>query len=198
MSDEVIALDVPQAPARQWVEQSLAAGHELSTAVLVSVPIVGGWFRTFAPRGALLDQLGRLDEGGVVSSDGADVALDRLLSRLKRAGAKCVVIEDDVLRSSDPTAANVASAFIGEHVVHWCELERSAGVAAAHAIRASAVGYPLNAFVCARSSSDLGLTHGHAATDGLQHRVVDSLRAVIVGAFDAESFLVWERPEHLS
>lgn len=54
-----------------------------------------------------------------------------------------------------------------------------------------ASGYPLNAFVITKSSSDLGLVDGGDAPERLSQEVAASLLAIVVAAFDAESFLIW-------
>lgn len=53
-------------------------------------------------------------------------------------------------------------------------------------------GYPLNAFVVSRSSAELGLAADAALGEAFTEEVVQSLLAVVIAAFDAESFLVWE------
>ncbi|MEA2252004.1 MAG: hypothetical protein QOG70_2246, partial [Solirubrobacteraceae bacterium] len=65
-------------------------------------------------------------------------------------------------------------------------------VAAARAIRQSASGYPLNAFLITRPAADLGLVPGRSVAEGFASEVMKSLAAVVVSAFDAESFLVWD------
>jgi hypothetical protein len=87
----------------------------------------------------------------------------------------------------------VPSAFIGDGVVHWCELKPGIGTAGTEAIRESAFGYPLNAFVTTRSVSDLRLVDGQAVATGFADQVAASLLAIVVSAFDAESFLLWDR-----
>jgi hypothetical protein len=103
---------------------------------------------------------------------------------------RCVVIEDDVQRREDPRVRSPA-AFLGDRVVHWCDVYPGGGQSAAGAIEQGAFGYPLNAFVVSRSSKELGLIDGEEAPRDLPPQVKSSLMAVIVSAFDATSFTIW-------
>lgn len=85
----------------------------------------------------------------------------------------------------------VPSEFVGNDVVHWSDLEPTLGAVATRAIRENAFGYPLNAFVVMQSSAQLGLVDGQPAPADFAKNVADSLLAVVVSAFDAESFMTW-------
>lgn len=80
--------------------------------------------------------------------------------------------------------------FVGERVLHWCDLRDGGGKGARTIIR-GAHGYPLNAFLTSRSSAELGLVDRRQAPKALSQLVVESLLAVVVSAFDGESFLIW-------
>jgi hypothetical protein len=56
----------------------------------------------------------------------------------------------------------------------------------------SSHGYPLNAFVTSRSTDELGLVDDADVGHDIGDLVAGSLMAVIVAAFDADSFLIWE------
>jgi hypothetical protein len=180
--------------ARDWLQRSLAGGHQLSAAVLAAAPFDRGRLRALVPSDITADHITKFHEGGVVKGSVADAALAPLLDDLTQSGAACVVVEDDVARRSDPFVARISipSAFFGDRVVHWCDLEPGSGAAAAKVIRSSAFGYPLNAFVATKSCADLGLINGRSLGGTLVSAVVGSLLAVIVSAFDNESFLVWD------
>jgi hypothetical protein len=60
-----------------------------------------------------------------------------------------------------------------------------------------ASGYPLNGFVVTRSAADLALVDGQDAPEHLAQDVVSALIAVVVAAFDAESFLLWVQDSSL-
>lgn len=197
MTGGLRTLGLAKEDALNWLERSLAAGHELSAAVLAAAPFDRGRFCTLVPSDLVANRVTKFHEGGIVETSVADAALARLLGDLVTEGGSCVVAEDDLLRRSDPAVARrtVPSAFIGNHVVHWCDLVPGSGAPAARALRASASGYPLNAFVVTRSAADLGLVTGRSLSEDFTSDVVGSLVAVVVSAFDAESFLVWDGAE---
>jgi hypothetical protein len=76
-------------------------------------------------------------------------------------------------------------------VVHWASLADGAGAAITTLDRGSH-GYPTNAFVTEASPKDLGLADGADLDSDFGGSVVASLVAVIVAAYDADSFPIWE------
>jgi hypothetical protein len=188
-------LEVPQADGRDWLERSLAAGFDVASAVLVAAPLDSGRFTTFIPASASMGQV-QFPEHGFVGETVGNSGLSRYLDNLTRMGAACVVMEDDILERNDrqPEDMTVPSAFIGDGVIHWSNLKSGFGTIATKAVRESAFGHPLNAFVVTKSAADFGLVDDRQAPEGFAADVVRSLLAVIVSAFDAESFLVWDAP----
>jgi hypothetical protein len=180
--------------AREWLEESLRGGHELAAAVLGAVRFDAGRFQLALPESEAARAVTGFDQGGVVGASLADAALAQYLDDFASRGALCVLVEDDLLRQSDPAVARrpVPSAFIGDHVIHWCELARGAGSIATEVIRMSASGYPLNAFLVTKSAADLRLSPGGSLVKDFTTDVVASLAAVVVSAFDGESFLMWD------
>jgi hypothetical protein len=119
--------------------------------------------------------------------------LAQLLDELAGRGGSCVVVEDDAMRRLDPALSLPRvppSAFIGDRVVHWTDLQPADE--ALMTIYAGASGYPRNAFVVAMSCAELGLAEGQALDETFADEVARSLVAVLVAAYDAESFLVWD------
>ncbi|HEV3320796.1 MAG TPA: hypothetical protein VG147_01240 [Solirubrobacteraceae bacterium] len=53
-------------------------------------------------------------------------------------------------------------------------------------------GYPTNAFVTSASAEELGLVDGADLNSDIAVADVGSLVAVIVAAYDNETFLIWE------
>jgi hypothetical protein len=190
----VRTLEVPKNQGRPWLEQSLAAGQAISVAILATAPLSQGRFFTFIPDNAEPRQL-EFPEKGVFATSVAGPGLARFLDKLVEKGAACVLVEDDVLGRGDRQLERMAvpSAFIGEEVVHWCDVKSGSCMAAAEGVRESAFGYPLNAFVVSEPVSALGLVNGQQAPDDLVPKVAESLLAVIVSAFDGQSFAVWSR-----
>lgn len=79
----------------------------------------------------------------------------------------------------------------GDRVVHWCDLDLGTGVVATEIISRGAFGYPLNAFVSTESAANLGLVASQSIPENSMDTPSGSLLAVIVAAFDAESYLIW-------
>jgi hypothetical protein len=179
--------------ARRWIEQSLAGGHEVSAAVLASACFDGGTFRAVVRSGVAASEIENYEEGGMLSVGEAGDALARILDELAEMGATCAVVEDDMSERTDPAVArrSFPLAFIGDRIVSWSDLESGSGVAAAEAIRRGASGYPRNAFVVLRSGADLGLVDRCTLPKDFAGQVAGALLAVIVAAFDDESYLIW-------
>lgn len=59
-------------------------------------------------------------------------------------------------------------------------------------------GYPRNAFVTALSAADLGLADRQQVPADFPERVVGSLLAVIVSAYDDETYLAWDQLNQLN
>lgn len=187
-------VEIDKEKGRHWLEQSLAAGQTVSAAVLASEPFDSGSFRTFIPAYNRTGQI-EFPETGVFSTN-ASPGLARFLDDLTSECAACVVVEDDLLERTDfpsPARRTVPSAFLGRSVLHWCDLEPKSGRAAAGVIQESSSGYPLNAFVVTKSAAHLGLINGREVLDDFSDRIVVSLLAVVVSAFDGQSFAVWAK-----
>jgi hypothetical protein len=176
------------------MKQSLAQGFDISNAVLIGTPFERGRFQTFVPKDFHADKLD-FEVGGVTTTTLSKGGLSICLESLIGAGGGCVVIEDEGWRPTDPVIVEGAqlSAFIGDRVIHWSDLKSGASNVAVEAISKGASGYPLNAFVSSKSAAGLGLVDREQVPEGLASAVAESLLAVIVAAFDAETFMVWSR-----
>lgn len=195
MTERLQFQELPHQQGRDWVVQSLSNGHEVSAAVLAATPLASGRFLALVSPQVTDERDTHLEEGGVTDSKSADAALTSLLDGLITGPAGCVVVEDDALRRADPAVAlgELPTAFIGEHVLHWYDFASSSNSDAATVIRAGATGYPLNAFVLTRGSHDLGLVQGASLPRSFAAEVAQNLAAVIVSAFDAETFVIWDQ-----
>lgn len=190
MSDVVVA-EVERRGASDWLEASLRQGFDVSAAVVDSVSSGDGRFHVVVRQGFQSTQPD-FSAGGVIGTDAADGGLAKYLDQII-SEPSCVVVEDELAKRSDPAAKEMAGfvSFIGDRIIHWRDLESGDGGAGAQTIRKGAFGYPLNAFLVGASSTRLGLVDREPVQAGFPDLVVENLRAIIVAAFDAESFLVW-------
>jgi hypothetical protein len=190
----ITALEIDRSNALDWVKRSLAQGFDISTAVSAAVPFESGRFRVFAPEDFHADDPD-FAVGGVTTTGQSIDGLSNYLESLIGTGGKCVVIEDEGWRPTDLAIVESTqlSAFIGDRVIHWSDLKSGASDVAAKAISRGASGYPLNAFVSSKSIAELGLVDRQPVPTGLPREVANSLLAVVVAAFDAETFLVWDQ-----
>jgi hypothetical protein len=195
MARESCLTEAPIDEAREWLRYSLTQGFDLSEAVLAS-----GFLFTGSALAIVSTEFSRTKfsyaTGGVLGTRLARSCLARVLRQM---AAQTVLVEDDLRRRRDPVAtrSGLASAFIDDRLVHWSDV-RAPCEGAVDAVDQGASGYPLNGFVVSRSAAELGLVDGHDAPDHLARDVVSALIAVVVAAFDAESYLLWLRDSSLA
>jgi GR25 family glycosyltransferase involved in LPS biosynthesis len=117
-----------------------------------------------------------------------------VLEKLAERGAACVVVEDDMRLKRHPKPSVdglLQTAFVGEQVFHWAGLE-SGTEGAVTVLHRGSLGYPTNAFVTSASAGELGLVDGADLDSDIAGRVVGSLMAVVVAAYDNETYIIWE------
>jgi hypothetical protein len=105
-----------------------------------------------------------------------------------------VVVEDELSEAKDANpnwGGRLLTGFVGEKVIHWADLAGGADDAVVAVDRGSG-DYPTNAFVTSVSADALGLVDGADLDSDIAGRVVGSLRAVVVAAYDAETYIIWE------
>lgn len=138
----------------------------------------------------------KFSAGGVTRLKFSEKALSKFLKKASEEGARSVVVEDDMRRAGDPSIAKKKEplAFVRERILHWCDLKQGGDVCVQTILR-GAFGYPRNAFVTTCSSSELGLVDQQQAAAELPRLIVQHLVAVIVNAFDSESFLIWVKTD---
>jgi hypothetical protein len=192
----ITTVEPPSASARAWVKDSLRQGRQISAAVLAAEPVERGRFRAFVQVGTPPSKVERYRTGGVVRRQSVTDMLGGVLDDLAPRGARCVLIEDPFAKRSDPWLERFDDivAFIGDDVLSWCDLAAGGGRAAADKIARDSHGYPTNAFVVATACREFGLANREQAAEDLPDKAVESLLAVVVAAYDAESFLIWDAP----
>jgi hypothetical protein len=188
--DKTIALD--------WLRYSLGLG-EVQVVSLAARELIekhDGHAYTLAPDGVDPARLAKPREGAVITpgTGSPREALAVVLGTLAERGASCVLVEDEANRKRYPKPSLdglLKTGFVGEQVIHWAGLEGGAEDAVV-AVHRGSHGYPTNAFVTSASAEELGLVDGADLDSGIASRVVASLMAVIVAAYDAETYIIWE------
>jgi hypothetical protein len=190
--------EIDQAVGLDWLRSSLRQGAVavISPAALKFIEEHEGHAYTLAPEGVDRARLAKPSEGAVITSGtgSAREALTGVLETLAERGAACVVVEDELSLRRHPKPSLdglLLTGFIGEKVIHWAGLQAGAEDARLTVDRGSG-DYPTNAFVTSASAEELGLVDGADLDSGLAGRVVGSLMAVIVAAYDAETYIIWE------
>lgn len=191
MSETARAIDLAKNEGRNWFEESLGGGFGVSAAVLASISFDIGRFFAFVSSDMDPEQI---KFPGYPDVRGGGPALALYLDDLTSGKDLCLLIEDEAAERGDPNIEewSVPSAFIGDRVVHWFDLKPGSGAAAMSAINESSSGYPLNAFVVTRTSTELGLVNRGSLANDIVDTIASSILAIVVAAFDATSFAVWE------
>lgn len=199
MTDAVIPTDIDQEVALDWLRYSLGQGdvEVISPAVLRFLEEREGHAYALASEAVDPARLTTPREGGVIGpgTGSPREALARALEGLADRGAACVVVEDELMLRGHPTPnldGLLKTAFVGERVIHWAGLEGGAEYGRLAVDRGSG-DYPTNAFVTSATAEELGFVDGADLDPGIARRVVGSLLAVIVAAYDAETYIIWER-----
>lgn len=194
MTESAVPTEVDQAIALNWLRYSLGQGGMISPAALKFIEEHKGHAYTLAPDTVDTARLATPRWGGVVTTGGAQAALARVLETLAERGAACVVVEDELSLKRHPKPSLdglLLTAFIGEQVLHWAGLADGTE-AAITALHRGSGGYPTNAFVASASAEALGLVDGADLGSGIGEAVAASLVAVIVAAYDNETYIIWE------
>lgn len=194
MNDLPVPTELDQAIALDWLRYSLGQGEVISPAALKFIEERSGHAFTLAPATVDSARLATPRYGGVIETRSAREGMVPVLEKLAKQGAACVVVEDELSSKRDPKPSLdglLLTAFVGERVIHWAGLEGGTDDVIV-AVHRGSHGYPLNAFVTSASADELGLVDGADLDSDVAGRVVGSLLAVIVAAYDAETFIIWE------
>jgi hypothetical protein len=194
MTGSVIPTEVDQAIALDWLRYSLGQGTVIAPTALEFIAEHQGRAYTLAPDTVSPARLATPRWGGVATTGGARAALAKVLEILAERSATCVVVEDELRLKRDPKPGLnglLLTGFVGEKVIHWANLAGGMDDAVV-AVHRGAGGYPTNAFVTSAFAEELGLVDGADLDSDIAGRVVGSLMAVIVAAYDNETFIIWE------
>jgi hypothetical protein len=196
MADLPRLTDIDQDVALDWLHYSLGQGEIVSPAVLRFIEGREGQAYALVPEGVKPARLAKPSEGGVIipGTGSARQALTGVLETLAEQGAACVVVEDELRLKRDPKPSLdglLMTGFVGEKVIHWANLVDDMADAVITVDRGSG-DYPTNAFVASVSAEGLRLVDGADLAPDLAGRVVPSLMAVVVAAYDAETYIIWK------
>jgi hypothetical protein len=197
MTNTVIPTEIDQTVALEWLQHSLGQGEIVSPAALKAIEEREGHAYTLASETVDPARLTKPSDGWVIESGAGssrDAAIGQVIETLAERGAACVVVEDELRSRRDPKPSLdglLLTGFVGERVIHWARLEGGADAAVLTLHRGSH-GYPRNSFVTSASAEELGLVDGADLGADIAGRVVGSLVALIVGAYDDETFIIWE------
>lgn len=129
------------------------------------------------------------DFGRGIKSANADEEMRIFLVEAKNTiKANLLIVENELARRGDP---NLLRPFvlIGDRVANWTVLDDEAG-SAIDLMRRASSGYPLNALLCSfpEGSNEL-IGQCEIEYDHIPH-IVQSVKAIIVNVFDAETYLI--------
>jgi hypothetical protein len=196
MTNLPIPTDIDKTIALDWLRYSLSQGDVVSPVALKFIEEHEGHAYTLAPETVDPARLAKPHEGAVITlgTGSPREALAQVFAVLAERGAACVVVEDEMSEKGDANPSwggRLLTAFIGERVIHWANLAGGADDAVVAVTRGSG-DYPTNAFVTSVSAEKLRLVDGADLDSSICGRVVGSLSAVIVAAYDAETYIIWE------
>lgn len=177
--------------AVSWVRDSLKQGSSLAK-TMSEILWMPGLARVLCEGPLAEESAYDFQRGGRVLPSDADVAAGRLLGAVRLQGVKTLVVEDDLRRRGDPNFDGGVS-FLDDRVLHSRELDDPLG-AVVRLLRMGSSGYPLNAFLCDRSRTELGLVDGREIGREQSAVILGATRVVIVAVYDAEAYLAWLPP----
>jgi len=196
MSAELRPIEVPRCESASWMEESLQQGFDISSAMLAALKLEQGHFFVLAPDNFARNPL-RFAVGGVTKTGLAEEALSNVLDEMCSKGAQSIVVEDNLMEATDPVVAkrDEPLAFVGNRILHWCDLQNGGNICA-RTVMLGASGFPLNAFVSTCTPAELGLADRKPPADNIPQLILEHLAAVVIAAFDAESFLIWTKADN--
>jgi hypothetical protein len=196
MSNFPVPIEIEKTVVLDWLRYSLGQGEVISPAALKFIEEHGGHGYALAPETVDPVRLANPRDGAVITQGTGSPreALRRVLLTLDERGAACVVVEDELSEKGDANpnrGGQLLTGFVGEKVIHWANLAGGMDEAVVAVVDGSG-DYPTNAFVTSASAPELGLVDGADLDHDIATPVVGSLMAVIVAAYDAETYIIWE------
>jgi hypothetical protein len=196
MTNLPVPLAIDKTIALDWLRYSLGQGEVISPAALKFIEEHEGHSYALVPETVDPARLANPYDGAVITpgTGSPREALARVLTTLAERGGACTVVEDEMSEKGDANPSwggRLLTGFVGEKVIHWAGFEGNVEDAIIAVDRGSG-DYPTNAFVTSVSAQELGLVDGANLDHDIAGPVIGSLMAVIVAAYDAETYIIWE------
>jgi hypothetical protein len=177
--------------ALRWIDDSLRHGGRLSRAVRDALDLTAGSVAAVVPRPEFA--------GDPSTGFGKRDASSRLLREFLAcsfAPTTWLVVEDEMLRRSDhadPRDFGTRVTFCGDEVIHTEVLGAfSNGADLEEFLNWATTGHPMNGFLI-----PAGLLPSDSETEideAAIHSAVQVVRMAVIGAYDADGFLLWMPP----
>lgn len=182
-------MPIDRATGLGWIDDSLASGGCLSLRVREVLDLGGGNVSAVIPTGEDADH----PERGFGVRDASTKALFAFLSESYDVDDK-LVIEDELLRRydhQDIRKFGTPVVFCGDDVLH---VQRLGAFDASEKLEEffnwSSAGHPLNGFLIRAGTPDRGSLNG-IVDQAVLFEMANEIELVIVGAYDADGFLIW-------
>ncbi len=196
MTNLPVPIEIDKTIAFDWLRYSLGQGEVISPAALKFIEGHEGHGYALVPETVDPARLANPHDGAVITpgTGSPREALARVLTTLAERDGACVLVEDEMSEKGDANPSwggRLLTGFVGEKVIHWASLAGGTDDAVVAVNRGSG-DYPTNAFVTSASAEELGLMDSADLDSNIAGRVVGSLLAVIMAAYDAETYIIWE------
>ncbi len=187
--------------AREWIRTSLERGHELSRFALERFDLSTGTVLCMVPSAnpPPFGFRGTLDTSYDCSPD-----LVEAVSMLAARGAVALVVEDELARRGDqflgdnaPPDTLVPYYLADDHILWGIDLEQLKAPETVELISWASAGWPTNAFFVGAKTRSVRLVEGGEISNRELGALSNAITGILVAAFDAESYVVWE-PERVN
>ncbi len=195
---EAALREVDQQTANEWITSSLQQGHELSAATLEGIDLSNGHSRAILPTEIPSPNSSDFRWGMRVRYKGADRVLSDFLLGLARKGDMCLVVEDefssrgDAWLSKKEYLTGISTGYVDDHVLHWSPLDPNNIDLTIKTIEVGSHGYPRNCFVASVNNEFMNTFIDKSLHTDVIDKIAESIVALVIGAFDDESYVVWE------
>ena len=187
--------ELPTAATADWMYESLSKGPSLSLAKTVArtVPLYDYSFVTFASKAVSSDELIDFSAGGKADAVSADDWLFSLLLRMATASPIVLLVEDWRATRGDEFLATrkFPAIYFGSETYYLLRLEQRPF----HSQHARIFSNTVPTFHAFAVEEDARLLVGMSLSSDDLQRIAKSVKAVLCGAYDGESYVVASRSD---